>query len=220
MIARRRVAIGALLLGVILLLLASRGLHATLLHVLDAAESLAGEHPVWAAALVVLFCALAAMLVFVSSWLVVPLAVYTWGPLTALGLLWAGWLLGGVLAYSIGRFLGRPAVRRLASTTLLDRYEDRVTHRTPFGFVVLFQLALPSEVPGYLLGLVRYPFVRYLAALGLVELAYGLATVALGAGVIARRTLPIVAAAAGFVLLTGVAVRMLQAFRTRVETSA
>ncbi len=201
MTSRRRIAAAAALLAIIALIVVSQGAHGALVRLLAAAETVAADHPVAAAALVVLFSALSAMLVFVSSWLVLPFAVYTWGAVPTLFLLWTGWLLGGMTAYSIGRFLGRPAIHRLTSSDLLEHYEDRVSHRAPFGLIVLFQFALPSEIPGYLLGLVRYPFLRYLAALGIVELVYGIATVALGAGVIERRVTLILPAAAALALL-------------------
>ncbi len=194
------------MLAIVALVLLSRGAHDALLHLLASAEAIAADHPAAAAALVVLFAALSAMLVFVSSWVVLPFAVYTWGAVPTLLLLWTGWLLGGVTAYGIGRFLGRPAVRRLTSSALLAHYEDRISHRAPFGLIVLFQFALPSEIPGYLLGLMRYPFGRYLAALGLVELVYGIATVSLGTGVVERRLTLILPAAAALALLAAWAV--------------
>jgi uncharacterized membrane protein YdjX (TVP38/TMEM64 family) len=152
--------------------------------------------------LVVAFSALAAMLAFVSSWIVVPFAVFTWGTTEALLLLWTGWLLGGAGTYAIGRLLGRPAVRWLVTAPALARYEDRISHHTPFGVVLLAQFALPSEIPGYLLGVVRYPFARYLGALAIVELTYGIATVYLGVGVVERRAAPVITAAAALVLAT------------------
>jgi uncharacterized membrane protein YdjX (TVP38/TMEM64 family) len=176
-----------------------KGAHAALLHLLGAAQSLAVDHPVAAAILALLFAAASAMLVFVSSAAIAPFLVYTWGPAVALLILWSGWLLGGACSYAIGRFLGRPAVRWLASPRMVERYERDITARMPFGLVLLFQLALPSEVPGYLLGVARYPFPRYLLALALAELPYGIATVLLGAGVVERRLgllIPVGAAAA------------------------
>jgi uncharacterized membrane protein YdjX (TVP38/TMEM64 family) len=53
--------------------------------------------------------------------------------------------------------------------------------------VLLFQLALPSEIPGYVLGLVKYNFARYCLSLGLAELPYALLTVYLGASFLERR---------------------------------
>jgi uncharacterized membrane protein YdjX (TVP38/TMEM64 family) len=90
----------------------------------------------------------------------------------------------------------------LVSAPVLARYEDRISHHTPFGIVLLAQFALPSEIPGYLLGVVRYPFARYLAALGIVEVIYGVATVYLGIGVVERRVAPVMAAAAALVLVS------------------
>jgi uncharacterized membrane protein YdjX (TVP38/TMEM64 family) len=39
---------------------------------------------------------------------------------------------------------------------------------------------MPSEIPGYVLGLLRYPFARYLAILALAELPYAIGTIFLG----------------------------------------
>jgi uncharacterized membrane protein YdjX (TVP38/TMEM64 family) len=48
-------------------------------------------------------------------------------------------------------------------------------------------LALPSEIPGYLLGLVKYPLKTYLLALSIAELPYTLATVLLGDSLLNKR---------------------------------
>jgi uncharacterized membrane protein YdjX (TVP38/TMEM64 family) len=208
MTTKRRVGVAALLI-VLVALFASEGIHSVLVRTLAEADRAAAAHPLWAMTLVVAFSALAAMLAFVSSWIVVPFAVFTWGTTEALLLLWTGWLLGGAGTYAIGRFLGRPAVRWLVSAPVFARYEDRISHRTPFGVVLLAQFALPSEIPGYLLGVVRYPFARYLAALGIVELTYGVATIYLGVGVVERRAAPIITAAAALVLATAWAAYLL-----------
>jgi uncharacterized membrane protein YdjX (TVP38/TMEM64 family) len=198
----RRVAVAALLLLLVALLIFSQGVHDFLVRVLLEADRTAAEHPIWAMTLVVTFSALAAMLAFVSSWIVVPFAVFTWGTIGGFALLWTGWLLGGAGTYAIGRFMGRPAARWLVSAPVLARYEDRISHHTPFGVVLLAQFALPSELPGYLLGVVRYPFGRYLGALGIVELTYGIATIYLGTGLVQRRALPVVAGLAALALVT------------------
>ena len=189
----------------VLVVLSDAG-HRVVLTGLEYAQRVAAGRPAAAMALIVVFSALAAMLAFVSSWVVLPFAVFTWGPAIALALLWTGWLLGGATTYAIGRLLGRPAVRRLLPREALERYEERFTHHMPFYVVLLVQLALPSEVPGYLLGIVRYSFIRYLAALGLVELAYALVTVYLGEGLLQRRLVPVVASLVLLALLTLAAV--------------
>jgi uncharacterized membrane protein YdjX (TVP38/TMEM64 family) len=83
-------------------------------------------------------------------------AVYTWGEPLSVALLWSGWLLGGVIAYSIGRFLGRPIVTWLTANAGLRQLERYLRRDSAFFLVLLFQLALPSEIPGYVLGLLHY----------------------------------------------------------------
>lgn len=197
-----RIALALLLVFLVGLILFSEGAHRAVLRGLHQAEYIAAVQPAIAMALIVVFSALAAMLAFVSSWVLVPFAVLTWGPTVALVLLWSGWLLGGAASYTIGRFLGRPAVRWLLPTDRLTRYEERFVRHMPFHVVLLVQLSLPSEIPGYLLGVVRYSFVRYLAALGIVELAYGLVTIYLGQGFLERRVVPVLAGLTLLVFVT------------------
>lgn len=182
----------AFVLGLLCLALAAAAasdeLHAALLEVIAAGEALIRAHPGAGAALFVVFAAISAMLAFVSIAVIVPVAVYTWGQPVSLLLLWAGWILGGCAAYCIARFLGRPVVRWFTADTALRRLEAHVHPETHFGLIFLFQLALPSEIPGYLLGLVRYPVGRYLLALGLAELPYAAATIFLGASFLERRS--------------------------------
>ncbi len=161
--------------------------YSAFLRAVEAAARLTGEHPLLGMGLFVLLSAASAMLAFVSSAVFVPVALRVWGKALCLLLLWLGWTLGGMVAYSIGRSLGRPVVKSLLSASTLSRYEDRISHQTPFGLVLLFQLALPSEVPGYLLGLARYRFWKYLAGLMITELPYAVATVYVGASLLDRQ---------------------------------
>ena len=157
------------------------------LQVATTIQEMESAHPVWAVVAVLVLSALSAMLAFVSAAVIAPFMVATWGAPLACFLLWTGWLLGGALAYTVGRTAGRPAIMRLLSPEHLARYEEFVSRRAPFGLVLLFQLALPSEVPGYLLGLARYPFALYFLSLSLGELPYAVATIYLGAGVMNGR---------------------------------
>lgn len=182
----------ALLLGLLLaglaLLASSDAFQSVLRHVLDAAVPVISEHPFWGAVLFVLLSALSAMLAFFSSALLLPVALQAWGKAVCALLLWVGWLLGGACAYGIARAWGRPVIGRLTSSSLLARYERRISRHTSFGRVLLFQLALPSEIPGYVLGLARYGLRRYLLVLALAELPYAVGTVYLGASFLEQRT--------------------------------
>jgi uncharacterized membrane protein YdjX (TVP38/TMEM64 family) len=184
------------LLAVGLALIASSDLHAWLIGLLPTAEAMIRARPILGALVFVVAAALSAMLAFVSSAVIVPVGIYVWGKAISMLLLWVGWILGGVCAYTIGRYLGRPVVNALASGPLLERYEHSISRRAPFGFVLMFQTALPSEIPGYLLGLARYHFWKYLAALALAELPYTVATIYLGASFIERRMYMLVGVAA------------------------
>lgn len=209
-VALQRGIVLLLLCAVLVLVVSSDALHGALLRLLSAGGEVIGERPVLGAAVFVVLSAVSAMLAFFSSAVLVPVALSTWGkPLTLL-LLWLGWALGGAAAYAVGRFLGRPAVTRLLSPATVARYEDRISRRTPFGLVLLFQLALPSEVPGYVLGLVRYSFWRYLASLMLAELPYAVGTLYLGASFLDRRPAMLVALGVAGALLMGCAIYALR----------
>ena len=177
---------------------------------LVAVERVAARHEGWAAALVVLCAAGAAILAFFSSWLVVPFAVYTWGAPRALALLLTGWVLGATASYALARRFGHPAARWLGLEPLLARYEELVSHRTPFPLALLLLFALPAEVRGPLFGLGRYRFGRFLAAVVITDLPYAAVTVYAGAAVIDGRLGLLVAAASAFVAASGLAWYALQ----------
>lgn len=195
-----RVAALVLACGLVAALASSDAAYDLVMRLLAAAEAAIAARPLAGAALFVLFAALSGMLAFFSSAVLVPVAVHAWGPVASAALLWLGWILGGASAYALARLLGRPVVDRVARDRLA-RYEQKIGRDTPFGLVVLFQLAMPSELPGYLLGLVRYSFPRYILVVAVGELPYAIGTVLLGDSFIKRQVLPIVllsALAAGF----------------------
>ncbi len=184
-----RALILLLLLVGLVLLVSSHEFQSALSWVLAKAEPVIAEHPFWGASLFLLLSALSAMLAFFSSAVLVPVAIDAWGKLACACLLWGGWILGGACSYGIARFWGRPVVRRLTSARGLARYEERISRHTPFGLVLLFQLAVPSEIPGYVLGLARYGLRRYLVILALAELPYAVGTAYLGESLLEQRTL-------------------------------
>jgi uncharacterized membrane protein YdjX (TVP38/TMEM64 family) len=182
-----RRALGALLLCVLVVVLLSiDSLFALLQQVLAAAEPLIAAHPVGGRVLFVVLSGLSAMLAFFSSALLVPVAVYNWGRPATMLMLWLGWLLGGVCAYGVGRFVGRPMVRGLVSSRMADFYLRRLPAQIDFPIALLFQLAMPSELPGYLFGTLRVPFRLYLTVLALVEAPFAVGTVLLGDSLIQR----------------------------------
>jgi uncharacterized membrane protein YdjX (TVP38/TMEM64 family) len=212
----RRAIILALLCASLAAIAASESLHMALIEVLDESKALIEQHPVQGAWLFAALAALSAMLAFVSIAVLAPVAVYVWGEPLSVALLWAGWIVGGAAAYCIARFLGRPVVHWLTASAALTRVERRVSRHSSFSLVLLFQLALPSEIPGYVLGLVRYPFLRYLAAAALGELPYALATVYLGATFVEARSAMVLAIGLG---LAAVSVSAFYLLRRRLHAA-
>lgn len=168
-------------------LAASDGLHAYLLDVIEASTRMISRHALLGPLVFVGLAMLSAMLAFFSSAVLVPPGVLTWGPTTTVLLLLVGWMLGGIVSYGLARFVGRPAWRWFARGRSIEAHQARLTRDTPLGLVMLFQLALPSEIPGFVLGLARYPFSRYLVALAIGELPYAVGTVLLGVSFVERR---------------------------------
>jgi uncharacterized membrane protein YdjX (TVP38/TMEM64 family) len=102
-------------------------------------------------------------------------------------LLWVGWIVGGALSFAAGRGFGRPMLRWAVPASALQKFESHVHRDMPFYVVLLFQAAVPSEVPGYLLGTVGYRFDRYLIALAIAELPFAAATILLSESLVANR---------------------------------
>lgn len=181
------------LVGGLIALGRSDALHAELLDVLDAAKRVIAAHPIGGPLAFIGLSALSAMFGFVSSAVLVPAAVYAWGATLTAVMLWIGWTIGGLTAWTLASLFGRPVLRWIVASETLSRYQHLLDKRPRFSSVLLFQLALPSEIPGYLLGLARYPLPRYLAALMLAELPYAVGTVLLGVGFVQRDTATLLA---------------------------
>lgn len=172
--------------------LVSGPVHAWLLALIAAAEGIIEAYPGWGMVVFVLLAAVSAMLMFVSSAALIPVAIYAWGPVRCALLLWVGWFLGGVLSYAAGRLLGRPLVLRVVHPSTVARYEAYTHRSVAFVPILLLQLAVPSDTAGYLFGMVRCPVGLYLLALAVAEVPYAVGAVYLGTSFLERRLLPVV----------------------------
>ena len=189
----------------------SDGLHQAVLDLFEATRRIIAVYPVLGPLAFIGLAALSAMAGFVSSAVLVPAAVYAWGALLTTLYLWIGWMVGGIVAYTLAATVGRPAVRWFVPRSALARYEAILATRPPFGVVLLLQLALPSEIPGYLLGLAGYPLPVYLAALAIAELPWAVGTVLLGVSFVERDTGMLAALVAVAVVSVIVLTRLLRA---------
>jgi uncharacterized membrane protein YdjX (TVP38/TMEM64 family) len=139
--------------------------------------------------------------------------ISTWGSPTCFLLLWFGWLLGGVVSFGIGRYFGESVAPKLLGQQRLDRFRTLLTRHTTYLHIVLFQAAVPSEIPGYVLGVLRYPFRLYVSALALTELPYALGTVYMGASFLARRSVMLLSLGVAAML---VSIVVYQIYRRRI----
>lgn len=202
-----------LVVGILLVLAigiaASAELHGAAERAIDWTSRVIEGHPAWGTVAFVLLAAGSAMFAFFSSVVLVPIAVAQWGNLGTGAMLWLGWMLGGATAYTLGRFLGARVVRAFVSPEHVAYYQQRITRHAPFPVILLVQSALPSEIPGYLLGTARYPFAPYFLALAIAELPYAVGTVLLSSGFINRQYwLMIVIGALGLGLMAWAAGRL------------
>lgn len=173
---------------------------------LMAAEPVIASHPVVGAVVFVVLSALSAILAFFSSALLVPAAVFAWGNVLTVCFLWLGWMLGGLFAFAIGRGLRSHKGNESRLPGRLEAYLPGVTKDISFPMILLFQLALPSEIPGYLCGFLGVPLRRYFVAMSLAELPYAVGSVLLGETVVNREigwllALGVVGAFLGFILI-------------------
>ena len=159
----------------------------------------AETHPVLGAAVFLLFSAVSAMLAFASSAVLVPPAVRVWGELATFLLLWGGWVLGAAAGFGVGRLM-TPLLFRAGYGKKLFKYRRFASREMGFPAVVLFCLAVPSELPGYLFGAARYPFLKFLAAMALAESAYALGLVLIGERVAAYKPSLVLIALGGLVV--------------------
>ena len=166
----------------------------------DWAEATMNAHPVIGAAVFFLFAAISAMLAFTSSVVLVPAANLVWGKLITFLLLWGGWVAGAVVAFGTGR-VARPLLVRLGYQEKLNKYQQLVSRRMKFWTTVLFCIAVPSEIPGYLLGGLHYPFLKFLGAIALAESIYALGIVIAGQSLVAAKPLPFVVVIAVLIII-------------------
>ncbi len=187
LIRQKRLAGLALVLLAAVVVAAFSQLHGPAETAVEFVGSIIQKYPGWGVFAFLTLAALSAMLSFFSSVLIIPVAAHQWGQVNTVALLWVGWLAGGATTYAIGRFLGSRLARLLVSTARVKYYEDRLTTRAPFWIILLLQLAVPSEIPGYVLGSLKYRFPVYLLALALGEFPFAVGAVFLSNEFLSRR---------------------------------
>ncbi|MFZ2299726.1 MAG: VTT domain-containing protein [Candidatus Moraniibacteriota bacterium] len=175
-------------------------------------ENLIHTQPLLGAASFVLLSALSAILAFASSIPLVPSAILVWGMPLTFFLLLSGWVFGSIITYWVGVWFARPTLAFLITEEKLVRYEKLASAKTRFWMILVFCLAVPSEIPGLILGAMRYSFAKFIAAVILAETVY-----AFGSVLIAQNILDKEIFSTGGIILFLIAVVTLAAALTRLQ---
>jgi uncharacterized membrane protein YdjX (TVP38/TMEM64 family) len=215
----RRLLVLASVLAVVVAAASSDTIHDAIVGILEISRGLIETYPRGGMVLFLVLSALSAMLTFFSSSALVPIGVFAWGPERTALLLFVGGAIGGIGGYWLSRTLGRRIVGALFAAAPIARYEEYFQRHARWRTVLLFRFALQSELPSYVLGLVRYPFRRYLPIILLAEIPYVLLVVYLGESFLERNTLLFGTVLAGALILSLVAWRALQSEMHASETA-
>jgi len=151
-------------------------------------QKLVGEHTAMGVLSFVLLAALSAMVAPFSSIPLVPAAILIWGKWLAFALLLSGWVLGGVITYFLGAFAAYPAVRFFVSkSNQIEYWCHKIRVKATFIIVFLFRMALPAEIPGYILGFTHYDFWKYILATALAEAPFAAIVVFASGALVAEK---------------------------------
>lgn len=100
-------------------------------------------------------------LVFYPSEIITATAGFVYGFLPGLGLVMVGWLISGLLAFFLGRVLGRPLLRTLLGPRFTSL--ERAVHRGGIPLLLAGRLIpiVPFSILGYAAGAARVPVGRF-----------------------------------------------------------
>jgi len=199
---KRRVLIFLAVVLVAIIFWSSASIQNAILSSADLISGFIAENMTLGVVIFVILTALSAMVSPLSSAPIVPVVITIFGKNETAFLLLFGWLIGGILSYFIGSHATATFLGKLVPTKRIECYRKHISAKTQFALVVLFRLALPSEIAGYTLGVLRYDFKRYLLATLISEIPFAIISVYAAEAFIAREFLPFLEMAAlGTVIL-------------------
>jgi uncharacterized membrane protein YdjX (TVP38/TMEM64 family) len=152
-------------------------------------ENMARHNSLLSVAVFISLGALSTMISSFSSVPLVPIAVIVWGILPTALFLFIGWIIGDVLSYFIGYWAGNPILKRFISLENIEYYRRKIPPNAEFKLIFFFIMSMPSEVPNYTLGTLRYNFLRYFLIIGLGELIFAYFTAYAGQALLEKNLL-------------------------------
>lgn len=167
---KKEIVIILMILAIAVLFLSSAKLQLAFEQAITALSAYIASHHVLGISVFIGLGALSAMLSPFSSMPLVPAAVVIWGNTLTFLFLLIGWLLGGMAAYAIGRYVVYHLFKDWEYFKKIQSYRGQVSENSEFILVLLFRMIMPAEIPGYLLGIIKYSFPKYLLATFLAEL--------------------------------------------------
>ena len=115
------------------------------------------------------------VIVPVTTFPLLPIAVVLWGSFIAAVLNIIGWIIGAAIAFYLARKYGRPFVSRFIKTKHIIHLEKLVPHKNIFWSIVILRISIPTDILSYTLGLfTNIPMNTYLVAtfFGLIPFAF------------------------------------------------
>ena len=177
LITKKRLSFILLALFIALIFWSSSSLQGFFYDSLDLFKGFTEENKILGIFIFIGLAALSSMLSLFSSIPLVPVAIVSFGAPLSLILLLGGWLLGESIAYFIGQYAGRSLLNYFVSLERIEYYKKLIPGKSQFLLVLLFRLAVPAEIPGYVLGAIKYDFWKYLLATFLAELPFAAVTI-------------------------------------------
>lgn len=135
------------------------------------------EHKYFGVFVFMIISALSAIVSPLSSVPLTPFAIVAWGHGLTLLFLLFGWMIGGTIGWIIGCFAGDKVIRKYYSFDRIEHYKNKMSAETQFWLVLIFRLAVPSEITGFTLGILKYHFGKYLIASFISEIPFALLAV-------------------------------------------
>ncbi len=208
----RRSLVGPIVLVIIIAVIfwSSYSLQSYFFATADALEQYMQAHHAIGVGVFVGLAAVSAILSPFSSTVLLPFAVAIWGLTLSILLLTLGWLLGGLAAYAIGIYAAYPLLRGFLPVKKIQRYEQQLPRGKQFWIVLLFRLALPSELGSYFLGIIRYPFWKYFTVTLVSEFVFAVIVISIAGAIIERQPLLFILWIAAAVGVTFVAFALYQ----------
>jgi uncharacterized membrane protein YdjX (TVP38/TMEM64 family) len=140
----------------------------------------------------VIFILLAALSVMLSPFSVVPFtitAIGIWGKGVTLLYVMVGSLLGASTAYVIGAQAIHRLMKWVFPAKKIEKYSAVINDKSSFLLIELFFLAMPAEVPGYVLGAGKYTYWKFILAAAMAYLPFEILVIYAGEAFLRKNVL-------------------------------